>query len=90
MKKILFLMMAVLTIVGCSNNKQQKDITTMTPMEKEVYIDSLVNVASGLNGVTLRENRKNALKILRKEYPTLNDRWERMEECINNMEVYSE
>lgn len=70
MKKILFLMVAAaLAIVGCS--QKQKSISDMTPMEKEVYVDSLVNVASGIDGVTLRENRKNALEILRKEYPNL-------------------
>ena len=86
MKKILFLMVAAaLAIVGCS--QKQKSISDMTPMEKEVYVDSLVNVASGIDGVTLREN---ALEILRKEYPNLENRWKRMEECINNMELYSE
>lgn len=89
MKKILFLMVAAaLAIVGCS--QKQKSISDMTPMEKEVYVDSLVNVASGIDGVTLRENRENALEILRKEYPNLENRWKRMEECINNMELYSE
>ena len=89
MKKILLLMVAAaLAIVGCS--QKQKSISDMTPMEKEVYVDSLVNVASGIDGVTLRENRKNALEILRKEYSNLENRWKRMEECINNMELYSE
>jgi len=62
----------------------------MSAAEKELYIDSLVNVAVGLKGTTLRENRKQALKILRKEYPTLEERWIKVEESINNMEIYSE
>ena len=92
MRNILFLILAMFPIMlftACSGNKP-KESSEMTPMQREVYIDSLVNVASGLDGVTLKENRKNALKILRKEYPTFNDKWDRMDECINNMELYSE
>lgn len=42
----------------------------MTPMEKEVYVDSLVNVASGIDGVTLRENRKTHSKFYAKNIQT--------------------
>lgn len=59
-------------------------------MRHEKYIDSLVNVAAGLDGESLVANRKNALSILRSEYPQLSDKWDKMEISINNCEVYGD
>ncbi len=57
-------------------------------MKHERYIDSLVNVATGLDGETLVRNRQNALDILKKEYPQMNEKWDSVQESIDNMEVY--
>lgn len=59
-------------------------------MAHEKYIDSLVNVAAGLEGETLVRNRSHALSILRSEYPQLSDKWDKMEVSINNCEVYGD
>lgn len=59
-------------------------------MAHEKYIDSLVNVAAGLEGETLVRNRRHALSILRSEYPQLSDKWDKMEISINNCEVYGD
>ena len=86
----LFCILASALFAGCSEGKKEKEIKEMTPLERESYIDSLVNVATGINGVSKPLNRKNALEILRKEYPSMNDKWDRCEECIDNFEIYSE
>lgn len=67
--------------------KAQREASALV---REAYIDSLVKVATGINGVSKPLNRKNALNILRKEYPTMEKRWNKCEESINNMEMYSE
>ena len=59
-------------------------------MKHEKYMDSLVNVAAGLGGVTLFANRKHALSILRSEYPQLSEKWDKMEISINSCEVYGD
>lgn len=59
-------------------------------MVHEKYIDSLVNVAAGLEGETLVRNRSHALSILRSEYPQLIVKWDKMEVSINNCEVYGD
>lgn len=59
-------------------------------MRHEKYIDSLVNVASGLDGENFVANRRHALSILRSEYPQLSDKWDKMEISINNCEVYGD
>lgn len=59
-------------------------------MTHERYIDSLVNVASGLEGITMKANRQHALDILKKKYPSMNDRWDAIQTSINKMEIYSE
>ena len=56
----------------------------LLPMKHERYIDSLVNVATGLDGETLVRNRQNALDILRKEYPQMNEKWDSLQESIYN------
>lgn len=40
-------------------------------------------------GITLREDRKDALQILRKENSGLCDKQERIETIIDNMELHS-
>ena len=57
-------------------------------MKHERYIDSLVNVATGLDGETLVRNRQNALDILRKEYPQMNEKWDSVQESICNGDLY--
>lgn len=59
-------------------------------MAHEKYIDSLVNVAAGLEGETLVRNRSHALSILRSEYPQLNDKWDKIEVSIANCEIWDE
>lgn len=59
-------------------------------MAHEKYIDSLVNVAAGLEGETLVRNRSHALSILRSEYPQLNDKWDEIEVSIANCEIWDE
>jgi hypothetical protein len=86
MKKILLLSVLCLFAISCSN--KAKDPKKMSAAERELYIDSLVHVAVGLKGITLRENRKQALEILRKEFPGLKDKWDKVEESINRMELY--
>lgn len=100
MKKILFILACSLCFIGCDSRtpaqkaedefNAEKAQREASELAREAYIDSLVNVATGLDGVSKPLNRKNALKILKEEYPTLNDRWDRIEECIDNMEIYSE
>lgn len=57
-------------------------------MSRERYVDSLINVASGKEGVTLKANREHALKILRQMYPEESGKWDRMQTSIDNMEMY--
>lgn len=57
-------------------------------MEHERYIDSLLNIATGKEGATLQANRRHALNILRKEYPEMSDKWNKIEISIENMEIY--
>ena len=59
-------------------------------MAHEKYIDSLVNVAAGLEGETLVRNRSHALSILRSEYPQLNEKWDKIEVSIANREIWEE
>lgn len=59
-------------------------------MDHEKYIDSLVNVAAGLEGETLVRNRSHALSILRSEYPQLNDKWDKIKVSIANCEIWDE
>lgn len=97
-KYLLFLLALSCLCVGCDNRtaeqrandalKAQEQAEEKQGMEHEKYIDSLVNVASGLEGETLVRNRQNALNILRKEYPELNDKWDSVQESIDNMEIY--
>lgn len=99
MKKIMLFVLCFIGILsGCDNRsavqraeddykqKRQKEIEK--EMIHERYIDSLVNVATGLDGETLIRNRQNALNILRREYPEMKDRWDSVQESIDNMEVY--
>lgn len=100
MKLFILLLTIVFFLAGCNIKTPEQKAQEKFEMQKvqrekdalkfEVYADSLVRVATGLEGVTKPLNRKNALKILRKEFPTMKDYWDKCEESINNMEVYSE
>lgn len=97
-KYLLFLLALSWLYVGCDNRtaeqrandafKAQEKAEEKQGMEHEKYIDSLVNVASGLDGETLVRNREHALNILRKEYPELNEKWDSVQASIDNMEIY--
>ena len=86
-------------LLSCGNNKTPEELAqesldkTMRELEQkhmnhEQYIDSLVNVATGLNGTTLRANRQHALDILRNEYPQMSDKWDAVQKSIDNLELY--
>lgn len=96
MRRLIFFIITVFVFIGCNTKTPQEKAQEIFEKEKqdklkrEVYIDSLVNVASGLEGAALRENRRNALKILEKEYPELQNTWDKVNESINKMEIYSE
>lgn len=98
MKKLLFLLIATLLIVtSCGENKtpeqraldeynkEQSDKKTQN-MKHEKYIDSLVNIASGVGEYKyMRTNRLNALEILKKEYPTMSEAWKKIEADIESL-----
>lgn len=101
MKKVLILASVSCVLLGSCNTKTpeqaakeslEREMQEMNAnqMRHEKYIDSLVNVAAGLDGESLVANRKNALSILRSEYPQLSDKWDKMEISINNCEVYGD
>lgn len=98
MKKLLFTILAVLALTACDTKTPEqkaqesfeKEMSEMENSERnhKFYIDSLVNVATGLEGVENTAKRLDALEKLRKEYPQLSEKWDRCEEAINNMELY--
>lgn len=98
MKNILIALGVILSLASCQHKSPARDAEErfqqeMKQMEQdrmshEKYIDSLVNVASGLEGTTLRANRQHALDILKKEYPEID--WTSMQRAIDNYEIYSE
>lgn len=100
MKNILLMLACLLYLSGCNSKtpaqkaedeyNAEKEQREAAALVREAYIDSLVNVATGLDDVSKPLNRKNALKILRKEYPTMTEKWDKCEESIDNMELYSE
>ena len=100
-KLLLFASLVLVVFLGSCNTKtpeqaaqesfeQEMKENEANEMKHEKYIDSLVNVAAGLDGETLVANRKHALSILRSEYPQLSDKWDKMEVSINNCEVYGD
>jgi len=82
MKNIYLLFVATALFASCDNrtpqqkaqdeyNKEKTEQQSKT-MVREQYMDSLVNVASGVGEFKyMRENRLNALRILKKEYPNI-------------------
>ena len=100
MKKILTTMVIAFAITACDNRtaaQRAKDVfeaevkeNEQKEMQHERYIDSLANVASGLDGETLVANRQNALNILKNEYPEMAKTWVKVQESIDAMEVYGE
>ena|GEM_PF-4785236 len=54
----------------------------------KAYIDSLVDVATGLYDETDTDGRRHALVILWQKYPQMSDKWEKVSESIDNMDVY--
>lgn len=99
MKRIVTMIFSALLLLSCGDNKtpeqaaeeyfdrQMKEMDARQ-MNRERYIDSLINVATGLEGATLRANRQHALDILRKEYPGMRERWDGVQRSIDNMEIY--
>jgi len=101
MKKVFAFASLLCVLLGACNTKtpeqaaqesfeQEMKENEANEMRHEKYIDSLVNVASGLDGENLVANRRHALSILRSEYPQLSDKWDKMEISINNCEVYGD
>lgn len=98
MKKIYFLFVLI-ALISCGHSKTPAELAEESldrkmkeleqkHMSHEQYIDSLVNVATGLNGTTLRTNRQHALDILRTEYPEMNEKWDAVQKSIDNLELY--
>ena len=92
-------MFAALMLLSCGDNKTPEQAAQESldremkeledkQMNRERYIDSLINVATGLEGATLRANRQHALDILRKEYPGMQERFDEIQRSIDNMEIY--
>jgi len=49
-------------------------------MQHERFVDSLLNVASGIGEYRFQSaNRHNALEILKKKYPTMPEQWSKIE-----------
>ena len=100
MKKFLMFVSVCVLLASCNTKtpeqaaKEDLDRTMReyesSQMAHEKYIDSLVNVAAGLEGETLVMNRSHALSILRSEYPQLNDKWDKIEVSIANCEIWDE
>lgn len=100
MKKVLVFVSACLLLASCDTKTPEqaakealdRDMREYesSQMNHEKYIDSLVNVAAGLEGETLVRNRSHALSILRSEYPQLNDKWDKIEVSIANCEIWDE
>lgn len=100
MKKVLIFVSACLLLASCDTKTPEqaaqealdRDMREYesSQMAHEKYIDSLVNVAAGLEGETLVTNRSHALSILRSEYPQLNDKWDKIEVSIANCEIWNE
>lgn len=63
---------------------------SMNNVDKEVYMDSLIDVASGVKKVDQIEDRREALSILRNEYPKMSRTWDKIEKSIDNKEVFSQ
>lgn len=86
-KNILVFAIVATFLFSCGDNRtpQQKaeDDYKKEKAEKlnhEHYIDSLVNVASGVGEYEYQtENRKNALETLKKEYPGMSEQWAKIE-----------
>ena len=100
MKNGLMFVSACLLLVSCDTKTPEqaaqealdRDLREYesSQMAHEKYIDSLVNVAAGLEGETLVRNRSHALSILRSEYPQLNEKWDKIEVSIANCEIWDE
>lgn len=100
MKKVFALSLVCVLLGACSSKTPEqaaqesveREMQEMdaNQMKHEKYIDSLVNVATGLDGETLVANRRHALSILRSEYPQMSEKWDKVEISINNGEVYGD
>lgn len=100
MKKVLIFVSACLLLASCDTKTPEqaaqealdRDMREYeySQMAHEKYIDSLVNVAAGLDGQTLVANRRHALSILRSEYPQMSEKWDKVEISISNGEVYGD
>lgn len=101
MKKVFAFASLLCVLLGACNSKTpeqaaqeavEREMQEMdaNQMKHEKYIDSLVNVATGLDGQTLVANRRHALSILRSEYPQMSEKWDKVEISISNGEVYGD
>jgi len=94
MKKLMFLLFVIsFMLISCDNRSPtqkatdeynaQKTAQRAKAMKHEKYIDNLVNIAAGMGEYKyMRENRLNAIDILKKEYPTLIEKWNEYETAI--------
>lgn len=82
---------AFICFIGCDSKtpeqrvKYESDMARNDRMKREVYIDSVVNVALGVGKYEhMRENRINALNILKEEYPSMTQKWDSIEISIRS------
>lgn len=92
---VVFTVIPLFSSGGVSDEEAMKNMMAQDSIEQEQdamaherYVDSLINVASGEEGVTLKANREHALKILRKMYHEESEKWDSMQISIDNMEMY--
>ena len=91
MKKLLSLILFIVALTSSCDNRtpEQKaqdryNAIKQDGMKRELYIDSLLNVAVGIGKYEFMiENRKNALRILKEEYPTMKERWDSIEVSLH-------
>ena len=89
MKKLSFIIFAFTMLISCDiktpeqRAKEAFEAEKQAGMRHEIYIDSVLNVALGKGKYEyMPENRRNAIKILRKELPAMNDKWDILEQKI--------
>lgn len=89
MKKFMILLSLISFMsISCGDNRTPQQIATdefnqeqaankNKAMRLEIYTDSLLNIAVGTGKYKyMRENRLNAIELLKKEYPELRNKWD--------------